>query len=67
MSYKSWGGRKIVRRKDVKGKCGVCGKEEVEMIELERKEGESEEIGLVMEVCKSCKYVIDWGLGKEDW
>lgn len=65
--YLNWGGRKIVRRKDVEGKCGSCGKEEVEMIEVERKEGESEEVCLVMEVCKNCKYVVEFGLGKEDW
>jgi len=49
---------KIVKRKKVKGKCGVCGGE-VERVMFRDKS--------VLDRCVKCGYIVEWGLSEEDW
>ena len=57
--YTTWGGQKIIKRKNRDGKCCSCGAEAIEMIMLEDKQ--------VLEVCEKCKYVAEFGLDEMDW
>jgi len=49
---------KIVKRKKVEGKCGVCGGE-VERVMFRDKS--------VLDRCVKCGYIVEWGLSEEDW